>query len=219
MPENTYHTSVMLHECIDGLHIDPAGTYVDVTFGGGGHSKAILHKLGPEGRLFSFDQDPDAWEQKVLLDFEKRVSKGEKIEGLEYHELVEEPAGRYFRYMKAIAMMQACMACHGPQNQLSEGVRAQLAKATASPALAEVATASAMLRSLQDCPLPVLVNGSQASLVEELQQSGFLRAEFTYADSPEEDTATVLAITDKGRETLARNAMSTAAYRPASGIR
>ena len=71
--------------------------------------------------------DPDAWEQKVLLDFEKRVSKGEKIEGLEYHELVEEPAGRYFRYMKAIAMMQVCMACHGPQNQLSEGVRAQLA--------------------------------------------------------------------------------------------
>lgn len=100
----------------------------------------------------------------------------------------------------------------------SRWVRAQLAKATASPALAEVATASAMLRSLQDCPLPVLVNGSQASLVEELQQSGFLRAEFTYADSPEEDTATVLAITDKGRETLARNAMSTAAYRPAEAV-
>lgn len=71
--------------------------------------------------------DPDAWEQKVLLDFEKRVAKGEKIEGLEYHELVDEPAGRFFRYMKAIAMAQACMACHGPQNQLSEGVRAQLA--------------------------------------------------------------------------------------------
>lgn len=71
--------------------------------------------------------DPDAWEQKVLLDFEKRAAKGEKVEGLEYHELVEEPAGRYFRYMKAIAMMQACMACHGPQNQISDGVRAQLA--------------------------------------------------------------------------------------------
>lgn len=71
--------------------------------------------------------DPDAWEQKVLLDFEKRVAKGEKIEGLEYHELVDEPAGRYFRYMKAIAMMQACVTCHGQQTQLSEGVRAQLA--------------------------------------------------------------------------------------------
>lgn len=58
----------MLHECIDGLHIDPAGTYVDVTFGGGGHSKAILAKLGPEGRLFSFDQDPDAWEQAEKID-------------------------------------------------------------------------------------------------------------------------------------------------------
>jgi 16S rRNA (cytosine1402-N4)-methyltransferase len=68
MPENTYHTSVMLHECIDGLHINPSGTYVDVTFGGGGHSKAILAKLGPEGRLFSFDQDPDAWEQAEKID-------------------------------------------------------------------------------------------------------------------------------------------------------
>lgn len=58
----------MLHECIDGLHIDPSGTYVDVTFGGGGHSKAILAKLGPEGRLFSFDQDPDAWEQAEKID-------------------------------------------------------------------------------------------------------------------------------------------------------
>jgi 16S rRNA (cytosine1402-N4)-methyltransferase len=71
MPENTYHTSVMLHECIDGLHIDPAGTYVDVTFGGGGHSKAILAKLGPVGRLFSFDQDPDAWEQAEKIDDER----------------------------------------------------------------------------------------------------------------------------------------------------
>ena len=61
----------MLHECIDGLRIDPAGTYVDVTFGGGGHSKAILDKLGPEGRLFSFDQDPDAWEQAEKIDDER----------------------------------------------------------------------------------------------------------------------------------------------------
>ena len=61
----------MLHECIDGLHINPAGTYVDVTFGGGGHSKAILAKLGPEGRLFSFDQDPDAWEQAEKIDDER----------------------------------------------------------------------------------------------------------------------------------------------------
>lgn len=71
MSENTYHTSVMLHECIDGLRINPAGTYVDVTFGGGGHSKAILDKLGPDGKLFSFDQDPDAWEQAEKIDDER----------------------------------------------------------------------------------------------------------------------------------------------------
>lgn len=71
--------------------------------------------------------DPDAWEQKVLLDFEKRVFKGEKTDGLEYHEIVDEPVGRYFRYMKAIPMMQLCMSCHGSGSQISDGVRAQLA--------------------------------------------------------------------------------------------
>lgn len=50
----------MLSECIDALSINPEGTYVDVTFGGGGHSKEILKHLGPSGRLFAFDQDPDA---------------------------------------------------------------------------------------------------------------------------------------------------------------
>ncbi|MFN9473220.1 MAG: hypothetical protein ACK59X_17470 [Acidovorax sp.] len=96
----------------------------------------------------------------------------------------------------------------------SRWVRAQLAKATVSPALAEVATASAMLHLIQGCPLPFLVSGPQAILVEELQQNGLLRAEFTYADSQEEDTATVLAITDKGREALAGNAVSNTASRP-----
>jgi 16S rRNA (cytosine1402-N4)-methyltransferase len=57
---STYHTSVLLHESIEALHIQPAGIYVDVTFGGGGHSAAILEKLGPQGRLIAFDQDPDA---------------------------------------------------------------------------------------------------------------------------------------------------------------
>lgn len=55
-----YHVPVMLSQCMDGLAIRPDGVYVDVTFGGGGHSKAILERLGPTGRLFSFDQDPDA---------------------------------------------------------------------------------------------------------------------------------------------------------------
>lgn len=55
-----YHVPIMLTECIKGLHIKPDGVYVDVTFGGGGHSKAILERLGQSGRLFAFDQDADA---------------------------------------------------------------------------------------------------------------------------------------------------------------
>ncbi|MFC4212760.1 16S rRNA (cytosine(1402)-N(4))-methyltransferase RsmH [Pedobacter lithocola] len=58
--ENNYHIPVMLQPCIDGLNIKPNGIYVDVTFGGGGHSKEILKHLGAEGRLIAFDQDPDA---------------------------------------------------------------------------------------------------------------------------------------------------------------
>ena len=55
----SYHIPVMLEECIEGLNIDPEGIYVDVTFGGGGHSKAILEKL-TTGKLYAFDQDEDA---------------------------------------------------------------------------------------------------------------------------------------------------------------
>jgi 16S rRNA (cytosine1402-N4)-methyltransferase len=55
-----YHESVLLNECIENLNIQPSGIYVDATFGGGGHSKAILSKLGPKGRLIAFDQDKDA---------------------------------------------------------------------------------------------------------------------------------------------------------------
>jgi len=55
-----YHNPVLLMETVDGLDIKPDGVYVDVTFGGGGHSKEILKRLGPNGRLFGFDQDEDA---------------------------------------------------------------------------------------------------------------------------------------------------------------
>lgn len=55
-----YHNPVLLHDTVDGLNINPDGVYVDVTFGGGGHSKEILKRLGPNGRLFAFDQDDDA---------------------------------------------------------------------------------------------------------------------------------------------------------------
>ncbi|CAM2977870.1 16S rRNA (cytosine1402-N4)-methyltransferase [Flavobacterium succinicans] len=55
-----YHNPVLLKETVDGLNIKPDGVYVDVTFGGGGHSAEILRRLGSEGRLFAFDQDEDA---------------------------------------------------------------------------------------------------------------------------------------------------------------
>lgn len=71
--------------------------------------------------------EPDAWEQKVLLDFGKRLANGERVEALEHYERVEEPAGPAFRYMKAIPMAQPCLACHGPFRLMSEGIRAQLA--------------------------------------------------------------------------------------------
>jgi 16S rRNA (cytosine1402-N4)-methyltransferase len=55
-----YHNPVLLQASVDGLDIKPDGIYVDVTFGGGGHSKEILNRLGPNGKLFAFDQDEDA---------------------------------------------------------------------------------------------------------------------------------------------------------------
>ena len=60
-----YHNPVLLKETVDGLNIKPDGVYVDVTFGGGGHSKEILSRLGPDGKLFGFDQDEDAWENAL----------------------------------------------------------------------------------------------------------------------------------------------------------
>ena len=60
-----YHLPALLRETIDYLDIQREGTYVDVTYGGGGHSKAILQKLGPSGRLVAFDQDEDALENIV----------------------------------------------------------------------------------------------------------------------------------------------------------
>lgn len=60
-----YHVPVMLEECLDGLNIKEDGTYIDVTFGGGGHSKAILDRLGAKGRLIAFDQDADAWNNQI----------------------------------------------------------------------------------------------------------------------------------------------------------
>ena len=67
MQEPVYHIPALLNECLEGLNISPNGTYVDVTFGGGGHSRGIIENLGEGGRLFSFDQDSDA-EKNIIED-------------------------------------------------------------------------------------------------------------------------------------------------------
>lgn len=65
--ETTYHIPVLLMPSVDGMNIRPDGTYVDVTFGGGGHSREILSRLGDGGRLLGFDQDEDAERNIVTI--------------------------------------------------------------------------------------------------------------------------------------------------------
>lgn len=69
----------------------------------------------------------DAWEQKVLMDFDEKVARGEKADGLEHFEVTTEPSGRFLRYMKVLPMQPVCMHCHGPVEQMTESIRSQLA--------------------------------------------------------------------------------------------
>lgn len=71
---------------------------------------------------------PDAWEQKVLQGFEARLAKGEKADAMEFAEIVKEPAGNSFRYMKAIALQPGCVSCHGNAEQIPADVKARLAE-------------------------------------------------------------------------------------------
>lgn len=70
---------------------------------------------------------PDAWEQQVLLEFDRRVAAGEKPEALEYSDTVSEPDGRYLRYMKALPVQPLCLSCHGAAENIPEAVKAKLA--------------------------------------------------------------------------------------------
>ncbi len=70
---------------------------------------------------------PDAWEQAVLADFDRRAAAGEKPEAMERAEIVLEPAGRYFRYMKAIPTQPMCLACHGATETLPPSIVEKLA--------------------------------------------------------------------------------------------
>jgi hypothetical protein len=69
---------------------------------------------------------PDAWEQRILEEFDRRAAVGDKPETLEFGEVVNEPAGRYFRYLKAIPVSALCVTCHGPRDQLSPFIQEQL---------------------------------------------------------------------------------------------
>ena len=89
-----YHTPVMLQECIEALNIKPGGVYVDVTFGGGGHSREILKHLGPNGRLLAFDQDADA---------QKNLPKDDRLTFIDQN----------FRYLKNNCRLQGAIPADG----------------------------------------------------------------------------------------------------------
>ena len=69
---------------------------------------------------------PDSWEQEKLQAFEKRVATGEKGEGMELAEIVQEPGGKYFRYLKVIVVQPGCLMCHGSQEQIPGSVKEKL---------------------------------------------------------------------------------------------
>ena len=71
--------------------------------------------------------DPDAWEQQVLAEFDRKAAAGEKIESMEYSETIDEPRGRYFRYMKALPVQPLCLTCHGTADNIPEQVKAKIA--------------------------------------------------------------------------------------------
>lgn len=89
-----YHNPVMLQECIEGLNIKPEGVYVDVTFGGGGHSCEILKHLGQNGRLLAFDQDADA---------QKNIPKDDRLTFIDQN----------FRYLKNNCRLQGAISVDG----------------------------------------------------------------------------------------------------------
>ena len=69
---------------------------------------------------------PDAWEQRALADFAARAAQGEDYQTMARAEVVEEPGGRYFRFMKPIPVQEACLACHGGSKDIDEPVQAKL---------------------------------------------------------------------------------------------
>lgn len=142
----TYHIPVLLRESVDGLAIKPDGVYIDVTFGGGGHSKEILRRLGEKGRLYSFDQDADA--EKNIVDDDRftfvrsnfryiknwmRYYGEEKIDGVladlgvSSHHFDDETRGFSFRYDAPLDMRMNKRAGHTAADILNDYDQEQLA--------------------------------------------------------------------------------------------
>jgi hypothetical protein len=71
---------------------------------------------------------PDAWEQRVLAEFTERARKGEAFADMTHHEVVPEPDGQYFRFMKPIVVQPKCLLCHGPSEQIPDEIRTMLKK-------------------------------------------------------------------------------------------
>ena len=142
----TYHVPVLLKESVDGLDIQPGGIYVDVTFGGGGHSREILSRLGKNGHLYSFDQDADA-ENNIVADDRftfvrsnfryinqwMRYYQVEKIDGLladlgvSSHHFDDETRGFSFRFDAPLDMRMNKRAGQTAADILNDYTEEQLA--------------------------------------------------------------------------------------------
>ena len=142
----TYHVPVLLKESVDGLDIQPDGVYVDVTFGGGGHSREILSRLGKKGHLYSFDQDADA-EKNIVADDRftfvrsnfryisqwMRYYQVEKIDGLladlgvSSHHFDDETRGFSFRFDAPLDMRMNKRAGQTAADILNDYAEEQLA--------------------------------------------------------------------------------------------
>lgn len=144
--DTVYHVPVLLEECLKGLDIKPNGIYVDVTFGGGGHSKAILQELGADGHLYSFDQDEDAAKNSFedsrftfvrsnfrYLENFMRYHDVEKFDGLladlgvSSHHFDDETRGFSFRFDSKLDMRMNQKAGKSAVEILNEYTEAQLA--------------------------------------------------------------------------------------------
>ena len=83
MNRDLYHIPVLLNPSVDGLNIHPNGDYVDVTFGGGGHSSLIVSKLD-SGKLYAFDQDEDAWKNSIDSENFELIQSKHDLDQFEY---------------------------------------------------------------------------------------------------------------------------------------